>query len=153
LQGMPSRMATYFRIEQAEALLKEVEQAIRTAIELKHFYQEAESVLRQESERILLSGGASVDRPRLEAERSRRDTCARKLRDAIEAIHAFGCEVKDLDVGLIDFRSIYQDREVYLCWKLGEPRIEYWHGIEEGFRGRKRIDEEFLRNHRGSLPV
>lgn len=150
---MQSRMATYFRIEQAEALLKEVESAIRNAIELKHFYQEAESVLRQESERILLSGGAAVDRPRLQAERSRRDTCARKLQEAIEQIHSFGCEVKDLDIGLIDFRSLYQGREVYLCWKLGEPRIEYWHGIEEGFRGRKKIDEDFLREHRGSQPV
>jgi hypothetical protein len=146
-------MATYFRIEQAEALLKDVEPAIRTAIELKHFYQEAEAVLRQESERILLSGGAAVDRPRLEAERSRRDTCARKLKDAIEVIQSYGCEVKDLDIGLIDFRCIYKDREVYLCWKLGEPRIEYWHGIEEGFRGRKKIDEDFLRNHRGSMPM
>ncbi|MCS7026310.1 MAG: DUF2203 domain-containing protein [Bryobacteraceae bacterium] len=150
---MQSRMATYFRIEQAEALLKEVEEAVRQAIQLKQFYVEAEAILRQETQRILVSGGALVDVGRLQAERSRRDTCARKLNEAIERIHSFGCELKDLDLGLIDFRTLYQGREVYLCWKLGEPKIEYWHGLEEGFRGRKKIDEKFLKEHRGSLPM
>ena len=137
----------YFRIEQANALLPQVEKAIRDAIELKRFYEEAEAVLEQENERIMLSGGAMVNRSRLEAERSRRDTCAKQLQAALERIHSYGCEVKDLDIGLIDFRTIFHGQEVYLCWKLGEAGIEYWHGITEGFRGRKKIDDHFLRNH------
>jgi hypothetical protein len=43
----------------------------------------------------------------------------------------------------------YQGRDVCLCWKLGEDAIRFWHGAEEGFRGRKRIDDEFLLNHTG----
>jgi hypothetical protein len=57
--------------------------------------------------------------------------------------------VKDLDIGLIDFRCYYHGEEVYLCWKLGEPGIAWWHGLEEGYRGRRPIDEEFLKHHRG----
>jgi hypothetical protein len=57
--------------------------------------------------------------------------------------------VKDLDIGLVDFPTTFNGVEVYLCWKLGEPGIEFWHGVEEGFRGRKPIDREFLENHRG----
>ena len=49
----------------------------------------------------------------------------------------------------IDFLTLYHGREVCLCWKLGEDRIRFWHGMEEGFRGRKAIDEEFLENHAG----
>ena len=60
--------------------------------------------------------------------------------------------VKDLDVGLIDFPTLYRGEEVYLCWKLGETGIQYWHGIDEGFRGRKKIDRDFLDNHKGESP-
>ncbi len=41
----------------------------------------------------------------------------------------------------MDFPSLREGEEVYLCWKLGEERIGYWHGIEEGFAGRKPLDE------------
>jgi hypothetical protein len=143
----------YFTLTQAEALLPAVEKSIRAALELKRFYDEAGQVLQNEAHRILMSGGAQVDSVRMEAEKSRRDTCARRLQDAIEDIHSFGCEVKDLDIGLIDFRTLYHGEEVYLCWKLGEAGIEYWHGIHEGFRGRKPIDDEFRRNHRGERPA
>ena len=60
-----------------------------------------------------------------------------------------GVVVKDLDIGLIDFPTLFRGEEVYLCWKLGETGIRFWHGLDEGFRGRKPIDEEFLANHRG----
>jgi hypothetical protein len=55
--------------------------------------------------------------------------------------------VKDLDTGLLDFPTLYQGREVYLCWRLGESQINYWHGVDEGFAGRKAIDDDFLANH------
>lgn len=144
-------MPQYFTKAQAEAILPRVEESIRAAIELKKFFQEAEAILQNEARRVMMSGGALVHSTRLEAEKSRRDTCARQLNEAIEAIHGYGCEVKDLDIGLLDFRTWYKGQEVYLCWKLGETGIEFWHGLTEGFRGRRAIDEEFLQNHRGSL--
>ena len=70
----------------------------------------------------------------------------------MERINNWGVQVKDLDTGLIDFPTLYKGREVLLCWKLGEERIAYWHGVEEGFRGRKAIDDEFREEHRGSAP-
>jgi hypothetical protein len=42
--------------------------------------------------------------------------------------------------------------EVYLCWKLGESAIHFWHGVHEGFRGRKPIDQEFIEHHQGERP-
>jgi hypothetical protein len=51
-------------------------------------------------------------------------------------IEQLGALVKDLDIGLLDFMARYEGRDVCLCWKLGEDAIRYWHGAEEGFRGR-----------------
>ena len=56
-------------------------------------------------------------------------------------IQETGCVVKDLDEGLVDFPSLIEGEEVYLCWKLGEEHIDFWHGVDEGFAGRKPLDE------------
>jgi hypothetical protein len=64
-------------------------------------------------------------------------------------IEQLGALVKDLDIGLLDFMARYEGRDVCLCWKLGEDAIRYWHGAEEGFRGRKEIDDEFREKHTG----
>ena len=53
-----------------------------------------------------------------------------------------GIELKDLEMGLVDFPAKRFDETVYLCWKLGEPEVLYWHGLYEGFRGRKLLKPE-----------
>lgn len=58
----------------------------------------------------------------------------------INRIEAHGCVLKDLDLGLIDFPSMRDGRAVYLCWKAGEPRIEHWHAMDEGFSQRKSLE-------------
>ena len=55
----------------------------------------------------------------------------------MEAIHALGCELKHVDQGLIDFPALREGREVYLCWRLGEPTIGWWHDLDTGFAGRQ----------------
>ncbi|MCL4541457.1 MAG: DUF2203 domain-containing protein [Chloroflexi bacterium] len=57
--------------------------------------------------------------------------------DLVSQLEDFGVELKDVETGLIDFRSIRDGREVYLCWRLGEDRIRYWHELSAGFRGRQ----------------
>ncbi len=58
----------------------------------------------------------------------------------IERIESFGCIVKDIDLGLIDFPSQRDGAPVYLCWKAGEAEVMYWHGADEGFADRRPID-------------
>ena len=98
------------------------------------------------------SGGARVNPSEILALRARRDTSISALKEALDEIDEAGAVVKDLDIGLLDFMTRYRDRDVCLCWKLGEDRIGFWHGADEGFRGRKPIDQEFLQNHRGEAP-
>lgn len=142
-------MPRYFTLEQAEQTLPRVESAVRESLVLKEQYQIAEQVFRDLTRKVMLSGGMMVDRDRAGRLKQERDHCAVRLQSALNTIQESGCLVKDLDIGLLDFPTIYHGREVYLCWRLGESRIEYWHDIDAGFRGRRRIDAEFVQNHRG----
>ena len=142
-------MSKRFTHAEAQRLLPEVGRLLRDALDAKSEYHEAEKAIQSISERVMLMGGMVVDRERALNTRSRRDAAAAMLKTAIEAVQETGCLVKDLDIGLVDFPSTFKGVEVYLCWKLGEPAIGFWHGVEEGFRGRKPIDQDFLENHRG----
>lgn len=140
-------MPRYFKLQECQRLLPELESTLRDALFHKSEYQKADAELDSSVHHIRSSGGANVDRPAYLAIRARRDTSAAALRDALQRIELTGAVVKDLDIGLIDFLSLYQGREVCLCWRLGEDQIRFWHGTEEGFRGRKPIDDDFLNGH------
>ena len=60
----------------------------------------------------------------------------------VNAIHGLGAIVKDLDEGLVDFPAVREGEEILLCWRLGEDEVAHWHGLEEGFAGRKLLDPE-----------
>ena len=63
-----------------------------------------------------------------------------EVRDLLARIQDIGIVVRDIDRGLIDFPAIIEDSEVYLCWQLDEPEIEFWHDLESGFGGRQPLD-------------
>ena len=142
-------MPRFFTLQQAEIVLPDVASAIRAAIALKEQYERMESEWQGFSQRMAALGGMRVDRGRALEQKNSREEAALALKQAIDKIHEFGCLVKDLDIGLIDFPTLFQGEEVYLCWKLGESGIRFWHGVHEGFRGRKAIDSGFLDHHRG----
>ena len=58
----------------------------------------------------------------------------------IHQIQGKGAQIKDVNIGLLDFPALRDGREVYLCWKHGEGNIAFWHEIEAGFAGRQPID-------------
>jgi len=142
-------MARRFTHAEAESFLPDLDRLLRSAIELKSEYDQAEQEIQSFQERVMMMGGVVVDRDRVLESRTQRDGIAAKLRAAVEQVQEIGCLIKDLDIGLVDFPTVFRGSEVYLCWKLGEPAIEYWHGVDEGYRGRKPIDQEFLDHHEG----
>jgi hypothetical protein len=145
-------MPRFFTLAQAEKLLPRVESAIRDAIARKLEFDQAEAEWQGFSHRIMVMGGIQLDRSRALEQKSRRESAALDVQHSIERVHEFGCLVKDLDIGLIDFPTLFNGQEVYLCWKLGESGIQFWHGVHEGVRGRKAIDAAFLERHQGELP-
>jgi hypothetical protein len=65
---------------------------------------------------------------------------AGQIGELVERINEMGCELKDVDMGLIDFRTTMEGREVYLCWRLGEEHIAHWHDLDAGFGGRRPLE-------------
>ncbi len=65
-----------------------------------------------------------------------------ELAEDIKDLHSLGCFLKDIERGLVDFLAIRDGEEVFLCWQMREATIRFWHGTEEGFRGRRPLDEE-----------
>ncbi len=145
----PSSVPRFFNLLEAEGLLPEVERLLRSLIQSKQEFEEVDGELNSISQRIALTGGMVAPRERILELRGRKDAAARSLKSTLEKFQGTGCQLKDLEIGLVDFPTLYKDKEVYLCWKLGESGITFWHHIEDGFRGRRPIDSEFLANHRG----
>jgi hypothetical protein len=129
-----------FSLREAERLRVQLEPTLIEAIESRRKLGDLEEKLGKLAERIQRSGGLMVryeDAAKLRIERNRVED---KIREAVERIHATGCIVKDLEIGLLDFPARLGGEEVYLCWKLGEDRIRFYHRQDEGFAGRKPID-------------
>jgi hypothetical protein len=81
--------------------------------------------------RIMMMGGVVVPYESLAKLRREHTRLAESLKSSLDRILETGCVIKDLDVGLLDFPSIIDNEEVYLCWKLGEDRIRYYHRQDE----------------------
>jgi hypothetical protein len=144
-------MSRYFTLSEAERALPDVERALRDVLRHRTEYQKAHEDVENNTKRIRMAGGSRVDPGAHLALKARRDSCATALKEAADRVEDAGALIKDVDTGLIDFLSRYQGQAVCLCWKLGEDKIRFWHGLEEGFRGRKPIDEDFIQNHRGEM--
>ena len=142
-------MPRYFTLREARAALPAVSRDVREAVQAKGRYQEADGALHELGQRILMRGGIMVDTTAAEAWKSQRDSGAQTLKSTLGRIEELGVLIKDLDVGLIDFPTLYKGQEVYLCWRMDEADIDFWHGTQEGFAGRKLIDSEFLSHHAG----
>lgn len=144
---MPKR----FTLAEALERIPEVSRRLHEAVALKAEYDRAEEALRGSAARIATMGGMNVNLEGVRKAKARRESAASRLPQAIERVQEMGCVVKDLDIGLVDFPTRFRGAEAYLCWRLGERTIEFWHGVDEGFAGRKAIDRDFRENHRGDL--
>ena len=142
-------MPRYFSHDQASRLLPEVERLLRLALHARSVYEEADQGIASLQQRVQTMGGIVVDISKARQLQESREEGAKHLRESVEAITELGVQVKDLDIGLVDFPTMYRGEEVLLCWRLGEARIGHWHGLQEGVRGRKSIDADFLQNHGG----
>ena len=131
----------YFNRREAEDLLPFIEHCLVEARESKEKLEALDRELARATTQIMVLGGSVPPYARLAANRSEREQFMTKLRETINRIHETGCIVKDLEEGLIDFPALRKGEEVCLCWKLGEERIAFWHRMEEGFAGRKPLED------------
>ncbi|MGC8549220.1 MAG: DUF2203 domain-containing protein [Acidobacteriaceae bacterium] len=132
-----------FTLEEAQLLLPTIEGLLKRAMEAKAAAETLEGELQQLARRIFMAGGTMVNVSDVHAKRKALAGLVQRAKDAVQEMDAIGVQVKDLDVGLLDFPAYLDGEIVLLCWKLGEEKIEYWHDLEAGFRGRQPVDGRF----------
>lgn len=137
---MADEAPKFFSLTEAEGLRAQVEPLLIEAIEARRKIEEVDKKLDELSEKIQRSGGMLVPYERAAQWRREYNHLADAIRNAVERIHATGCVVKDIEIGLLDFPSRINGQNVFLCWRLGEDRIRFYHSMDEGFSGRKPID-------------
>jgi hypothetical protein len=137
-----------FTLDEAQSLLPVLESLLRTAITGKKIMEEVEAEMQALNHRIFLNGGTHVDVVAIARRKAERVKAEQRAKDALAEIDSIGVQVKDLDIGLLDFPCEVEGEIVLLCWKTGEPSITHWHSTREGFAGRKPIDERIARSKR-----
>lgn len=130
-------MARTFTLDEATALLPRLSEILPEMQERKT----ALDSLRVEltSMTRMASGNGHLVAPDVDRKREEAEGLAERLNELLDEINQLGCELKGIEEGLIDFRSPREERMVYLCWKLGEPEVVYWHELDTGFASRQRL--------------
>jgi hypothetical protein len=139
-----------FTLEEAQSLLPVLESLLRTAIDGKKLIEAVDAELQDLAHRVFLSGGLLVNIVLVARRKAEREKTIQRVKDTLAEIDATGVQVKDLDIGLLDFPCQVEGRTVLLCWKLGEKGITHWHDTSEGFAGRKPIDERIAKAKRAN---
>ena len=137
-----------FTLQEAQTLLPVLESLLRTSIDGKKLIEEVDAELQDTAHRVFLNGGTSLNVVHLARRKAEREKALQRVKDALAEIDATGVQVKDLDIGLLDFPCEVDGCTVLLCWKLGENKITHWHSPSEGFAGRKPIDERIAKAKR-----
>ena len=145
-------MTKTFTLDEAQSLLPVLESLLKRAIEAKRAAETVEADLGDLARRIHLSGGMLVDSAKVAKLRADMDEHLQRVRESIAEIDAIGVQVKDLETGLLDFPFRLDEKVVLLCWRMGEPAIEHWHTVEEGFKGRQPVDDRFRRRTSNNRP-
>src|ERR1700683_2707440 len=139
-----------FTLDEAQSLLPVLESLLRTAIGGKKLMEEVEGEMQSLSHRIFLNGGTHVDVVAVARRKAERTKAEQRAKDALAEIDSIGVQVKDIDIGLLDFPCEVEGEVILLCWKLGEASITHWHGTQEGFASRKLINERIARGKKAN---
>jgi len=133
IDGVPG---PYFTVDEANAALEQVRPFAESMVAHRKALAAAGERWNELAGKIAGNGGG-LDRGELAGLQEKIEREQGEVARCIRAIQSHGAQVKDVDTGLLDFPSQRDGVEIELCWQVGEERIEYWHGIEEGFAGRK----------------
>jgi hypothetical protein len=139
-----------FTLDEAQTLLPVLESLLRSAIGGKKIMEEVEAEMQALNHRIFLNGGTHVDVVAVARRKAERAKAEQRAKDALAEIDSIGVQVKDLDIGLLDFPCEVEGSIVLLCWRMGERSITHWHSREEGFAGRKPVDERIARSKKAN---
>lgn len=131
---------TYYTIEQVNEFIPTLERSFRRIIQLRMYLQ---TLYQRLSQSGLAPAGDEFDiapddaSPEALDDLSSLKTVLDAMKEEINNILDCGCELKDIEQGIVDWYAQKEGKEIFLCWKLGEKEVNHWHNVDEGFDGRK----------------
>jgi hypothetical protein len=139
---MTETAVKYFTVDEANATLPYVQRIVEDIVE--EYEQWRDSIYRYE---IIAAESKSDDGETDEQVQLRTevDDIAQRINDLINELSSVGCIFKGFDGGLVDFHSRRDERDIFLCWKLGEPEVSHWHEVDSGFAGRRPVKPELVK--------
>jgi hypothetical protein len=129
-------MPQTFTVDQANRTLPLVRRIVRDIVEAHSLWQ---GMVREFE---VATAQSRADRPSVRAEELQRDAqrLAQDIQGFVDELRDLGVEFKGYDMGLVDFPCELDGRLVYLCWKLGEDAVKYWHEVDAGYAGRRPLE-------------
>lgn len=131
----------YFTLEEANSTIPYISRIVEDIV--AEYEKWRDCIFRYE---VIAAKGTPQTESEIEEQEALRrevDAVAQRINSYIDELTHVGCIFKGFDAGLVDFRSHLEGREVFLCWKLGEPEIQHWHELDGGFAGRQPLVPEF----------
>ncbi len=122
-------MPHYFTLDEANALLDTVRPLMRAVLRARKEIVDAQPELWPVLEKAINNGGSKKAGAMLKHFET--------IQHGVKALRELGIEVKDINLGLVDFLAQRDGRDVYLCWRYNEERIEHWHDLDSGYAGRQ----------------
>ena len=127
----------YFTVADVEALIPDLSRIMKPVMSAHAEVSATQERMQAEQQRIALAGGGVLDRRAWRADKDKIERLTGEIRRGLGEIVELGGAPKDLGLGLVDFPHLRDGREVNLCWRYGEREIRHWHGLDEGYAGRK----------------
>jgi len=130
-------MKRYFTAKEVEALIPEMTRVMAEVMQAHARVTALKAELEGEQQRIALSGGGVIDRGARQRAAAEIQEQALTVQEGLGRMVELGGVPKDLALGLVDFPCLLDNEEVDLCWRHGESEVRFWHGLDEGYAGRK----------------
>ena len=127
----------YFTVADVEALIPDLSRIMKPVMSAHAEVSAMQERMQAEQQRIAMAGGGVLDRRAWRADKDKIERLTGEIRRGLAEIVELGGATKDLGLGLVDFPHLRDGREVNLCWRYGEREIRHWHGLDEGYAGRK----------------
>ncbi len=127
----------YFTPEEVDALIPELTRVMGAVMDAHAAVTELGGRLQAEQQRIALAGGGVIDQAKWREATAEIEQRGEEIQRGLQRIGELGGAPKDPGMGLVDFPYLLDNDEVNLCWRHGEMRVQFWHGLDEGYAGRK----------------
>ena|SRR5712692_7516009 len=131
-------MLTFFTPNEANSLLPDVQRMLQDLLAKKNQIESERKTMQE----LALEEGSEAS----ELGNKRIQELIEEIQLTVGLLEEMGCIVRHIDEGIVDFPALRYGKQVYLCWRLGETEVAYWHDMENGFSGRSRIRQNEVAN-------